>query len=99
MIEKQKLEKLHRMCESLDGSAGDDKRLKNCAKIFQILLTHIDDLQEECMFLKEENESLRFDLEDKKYEEGPRRRTRRETMARAIPARNIWIGDDDEVPF
>ncbi|NIT99399.1 MAG: hypothetical protein GWN01_00155, partial [Nitrosopumilaceae archaeon] len=42
------------------------------------LVTHVDDLQEEIVFLKEENESLRFDLQDKKFEEGPRRRTRRE---------------------
>lgn len=94
MIDKAKLEKLHTMSENLYESAGDDKRLRNCATIFQLLLTHIDDLQEELDHVRDENEAMMFALEDKKFEEsGSRRRT--VGLRRNPTVRTAW----DDAPF
>lgn len=81
MISKSKIEKLFTIVENIKKSAEGDKRLLNCVTIIELLLTNIDDVQEELEHLKEENEALRFDLEDKKFEQGPRRRTHVETHA------------------
>lgn len=79
MMTKEKITKITELIQNLRENT-DDRRLLNSASIMEILINHVDDLQEEIIFLKEENESLRFDLQDKKFEEGPRRRTRRERI-------------------
>lgn len=90
MLSKNKIEKIFTIVGNLRNSADGDKRLLNCVTIIELLLTNIDDVQEELEHLKEENEALRFDLEDKKFEQGPRRRIRAE-----VP--NAWY--EDEQPF
>ncbi|KFZ27717.1 MAG: hypothetical protein KQ78_00027 [Candidatus Izimaplasma bacterium HR2] len=78
MISKNKIEKIFTIVENLRKSADGNKRLLNCVSIIELLLNNIDDIQEELEHLIEENEALRFDLEDKKIEQGPRRRTNAE---------------------
>lgn len=70
------MNKMYGMVENL--KVDKDPRVLNCAGIMEILLNKVDDLQEEVQHLQEENEGLRFDLDDKKHEEGPRRRSRRD---------------------
>jgi hypothetical protein len=61
MITPEKLKRLHTI---IDKMSDDDKK----TEIIKILLTHVDDLFEEVSWLKEQNEELRFSLNDKKFE-------------------------------
>lgn len=77
-MERDKVLKVIDMIENLRKHANGDKKVLNCASIMEILINKVDDLREEVEHLTEENEALRFDLQDKKFEQGPRPRTRRE---------------------
>ncbi len=77
MMDKEKLNKLHIHAEQLIKSASNDG-MKNAGTIIQLLVTHVDNLNDEVEWLKEENEKLRFDLQDIKIEKSlPRGRSRR----------------------
>ena len=69
MISSEKLEKLHRIIDKMTDNDNDNK-----TKIIKILLTHLDDLYDEVIWLKEQNEETRYIIEDKKLENREPRR-------------------------
>ena len=62
MITKEKLDKLHII---IDRMTDNDEK----TKAIKLLLSHVDNLFDEVIWLKEQNEDLRFALEDKKIEQ------------------------------
>ena len=98
MFTKEKLERFHTLAESIISSANDDK-LKNAGTIIQLLITQVDDLNEEVLWLKEENESMRFELQDKKIEQTPSTRRGRTRVTAAAPAPRHPNGHPWDPPF
>lgn len=103
MITKEKLNKLHVLSEELVKTA-ENERIRNAGTIIQLLVRHVDDLLEEVLWLKEENESMRFDLEDKKIEH--RRTNNRMGRSNRTATNNgtgvdnlNWGLVDDDTPF
>ena len=98
MIDKDKLERLHIHAENMVKSAENDG-MRNAGTIIQLLVSQVDDLNEEVVWLKEENESLRFDLQDKKHEQTivSGSRSQRNGVTFDLNPRHRWLGDD--APF
>ena len=67
MITSEKLQTLLLLADKLVLSTKNDND-KKFGTIIQLLVTQVDDLRDEVLWLKEQNESMRFDLEDKKLE-------------------------------
>ena len=88
MITQQKLNNLHKLIDDMDD--GDPK-----TKIIKKLLTHIDDLYDEVIWVKEQNEEMRYKLEDKKIE----RWEGRNGPDRPFDNPNTRFGQDFDTPF
>jgi len=88
MITKEKLDKLHVI---IDRMTDNDEK----TKAIKLLLSHVDDLFDEVIWLKEQNEDLRFALEDKKIEQ---RNSRLSTVSTQFNYRLDRFVNDD-IPF
>ncbi len=81
MITEEKLKTIRDLAEKLVES--DIADTKSSGNIIIILINLIDDLRDEVIWLKDENESIRFDLQDKKFEK--RQNTPRRTQRTQRP--------------
>jgi len=75
-MNKKTINKISELVESI-RSTTTDKKVINMTMIVEKCLDIVDDLQEDNLFLLEENERLRFELQDKRFETNQSRGGRR----------------------
>jgi len=75
-MNKKTINKISELMESI-RSTTTDKKVINMTMIVEKCLDIVDDLQEDNLFLLEENERLRFELQDKRFETNQSRGGRR----------------------
>jgi len=75
-MNKKTINKISELMESI-RSTTTDKKVINMTMIVEKCIDIVDDLQEDNLFLLEENERLRFELQDKRFETNQSRGGRR----------------------
>jgi len=75
-MNKKTINKISELVESI-RSTTTDKKVINMTMIVEKCIDIVDDLQEDNLFLLEENERLRFELQDKRFETNQSRGGRR----------------------
>lgn len=74
-MDREKMNKILGLVGNIKSSSSDKQVLTMCS-IVERCVDIVDDIQEDLEFLEEENERMKFELQDKRFEESRRGRRR-----------------------